>query len=312
LSGGPDTSANNTLANAFVSYCTYRAMTNTSTGTYNTPCEAYLMLNMCCFGGDDGLNMNMMKEAYLKVCGWFGLLPKFTQIKRGDFGVTFLARIYSKEVWNGDTNSCCDLRRQLTKFHTCTPLPSNVTPIEKLVQKSIGYYLTDKHSPIIGPFVTKVVSFSGFDVSSKFQRELRPYTTTDDASEQYPNSPADWMNDYLIDSLPNVDPTRLNNWLDKVIDITELLHPPMIAELNMPVVPQTIVINHETVLSSSPLNEKKKPVVVLVDKVVPMVVDAAPVITITPKVQLPISHQTTRTGQSRRGGLKRSRGRGAH
>jgi hypothetical protein len=189
----------------------------------------------------------MDQDAYKRSCALLGVTTKYEEVPNGSFGVKFLARIYSPNVWFGDTNSTCDLNRQLSKFHTCTALPNTVTAIQKLVEKCRGFCLSDPNTPILGPFTTKVVALAQGMPTVEVARALAPYSSLSYEDDQYPNSVSDWAEHYATEAIPGLNIPLFNAWLDIVESLDEMLSPPLLVEPKPPVYPtETVVLDTET------------------------------------------------------------------
>jgi len=232
-SGSPETSAFNSIDNAF---CCYLALRMTKrNGAFLDHAEAWAELLRNLFGGDDGLVRNLPKENLERAATMLGLTIKAEPVARGSFGVMFLARVYSPNVWFGDSNSCCDLQRQLSKFHVTSVLPSNVTAWQKLVQKARSFNDSDSNTPIIGPFCRKVVAMSQGVVLDPEQIHTESYNSRFPTDVQYPNEPADWMVAYAADL--DLDGARFNYWLQRATVQRDFLAPPLLTAprpLNLP------------------------------------------------------------------------------
>jgi hypothetical protein len=209
-SGSAETAVMNTLLNAFMAYVAYRE-------SGNSPDDAYAQLGI--YGGDDGISTNLAPELYTKVCEAFGqkLTPEVKH--RGDAGVNFLARYYSPEVWFGCQNSMCDVRRQLSKFHLTVALPSDITPMDKLVEKCRALVLTDPNTPIIGEFAQIVVKrmvthpMTKSDVLKDVVGSYLAKGVTE--GQQYPNNNVgDWMLDIVNLTCSDLDLDTFYCWLD--------------------------------------------------------------------------------------------------
>jgi hypothetical protein len=146
-SGARDTSCMNTLVNAFVNFNALR-----KSGL--SPTAAYKALGI--YGGDDGLTANLSFEHFEAAARDVGMSVKAEEWRRGEHGVNFLARVYSKDVWNGDPASCCDPIRSLGKFHLA--VPNSLTTSEAVVAKALCLAVADKDSPLVGPFVQAIVA----------------------------------------------------------------------------------------------------------------------------------------------------------
>lgn len=219
LSGGADTSCGNTLDTAYIAYLTYRMQGLTSD-------EAWRKLGV--YGGDDGLDTDVDPKIAAKAASLVGQKLDLETVKLGEPGVAFLARRYGPDVWYGDNNSCCDIRRQLAKFHLTVNLPGKVTKQQKLQEKSFSFALTDKNTPVIGEFVQKVLEVFPLR-SSEFKNVLGTWGVEMDAGKQYPNVHADWMDDIARSELQDFDLDRFRDWLAKC-DGGTIFDPPRFAE----------------------------------------------------------------------------------
>jgi hypothetical protein len=207
-SGSPETSEFNTLLNAFIAYMGYR---RTRRGTsFMTPTEVYFSLGI--YGGDDGLSADMCRDGAIRSARSMGQTLDLVRVPRGSLGVTFLARRYGPDVWFGDSNSCCDIVRQLSKFHLTVALPSNITPLRKLQEKAFAFWLTDRNTPIIGDFVCAVLEMHPYS-RDEWENICGMWRMTLDESKQYPNTPADWMNEIVRTELPNFDHQLFSDWI---------------------------------------------------------------------------------------------------
>lgn len=225
-SGCSLTSFLQTVRTAFCSYCAYRNI-KTEYGYVHTPLSAFNSLGI--HNGDDGADPDLPIQNHSWAAKKLGLRLEASSIPRGQPGVSFLARYYSDEIWYGRADSMCDIKRQLSKFHTTVRLPSNVQPEQKLVEKAMAYVATDGNTPIIGELCKTVLQVSAY----------RPQTPLGvgywwgrfEESTQYPNSNAGgWMDVELERLFPEFDRIVFNNWLATARSPTILLSPPLCAE----------------------------------------------------------------------------------
>jgi hypothetical protein len=135
---------------------------------------------------------------------------KVELIKRGQIGIMFLSRVYGPDVWYGDTNSCCDLPRQLSKFHVCQPFPPSVTAMEKLVEKAFAYSMSDMNTPIMGPLCQKALRGTKFE----FKNLHGVWNIDHDKDDQYPNEHCPWMDEYAHTALPEFDVVSFHQWAE--------------------------------------------------------------------------------------------------
>lgn len=240
-SGSPETSLFNSLVNAFVAFLALRK--TRVNGVFLSPSEAYDRLGI--YGGDDGLTPDVAATTYRESAKMIGQELTAEPVKRGEFGVKFLARMYGPEVWFGDDNSCCDVPRQLSKLHVTVALPNNVTPADKLVQKCINLALSDSNTPILGELALKSLGLANVDYKNysfdKRVEVLRSWVTMFGAEVQYPNRRAEWMTSYVSSVLPNFDFKRFRRWLYNALTLDDVLRapicqPPTAAKSAVPVV----------------------------------------------------------------------------
>jgi hypothetical protein len=201
LSGSPETSAFNTIVNAFMFYMAYRATKRN--GRYLTDAQAWKMLQTSVVvGGDDGVGGDVSKEAYSKACRMMGHVATGDVLQRGAKGVTFLARIYHPDVWYGNVNSCTDIKRAVLKFHTSANLPASVTPLQKMAEKCQSVMKTDSHTPILGDLASAFLRCYNGKAASGDGGWWAQY----DLDDQFPNSNDDaWMDDLVHEQIPTYD-----------------------------------------------------------------------------------------------------------
>lgn len=259
LSGSPETSLTNTIESAFIKFLAMRRTHNPMTGTFYTKEEAWdSMQEQSEFGGDDGLMGETSKEAYAKAASEMGHVATADVIPRGGSGVTFLARYYGPGVWTGDPNNMCDILRQLSKFHT-TPVriknnenpTAAVTPTQKLTEKCISYYYTDRETPIIGEFCQSWLKHKGIDVPSRYDtdndvRDLSWWAREFGKDDQFVNRRTDWMEDYVNKAIPTFDWDGWNSWLSKDKTDKDFLEVPCFSEaIHLKTTKASVVINGE-------------------------------------------------------------------
>jgi hypothetical protein len=150
LSGSPETSAFNSIDNAFVAFCAFRR------GEHRMPNQitsAYQALGL--YGGDDGLTAGLSPSLYAETASLLGLklTPEVSQ--RGQ-RVKFMSRYFSNP-WCGDCGSYTDVARQLGKLHL-THAGSDVSDDIVLYRKALGYLLTDRKTPFLGVWSAAVIA----------------------------------------------------------------------------------------------------------------------------------------------------------
>jgi len=223
-SGSPETSLFNTLVNAFTAFLALR-MTKVD-GVHLTPEEAFERLGI--YGGDDGLTADVDPKTYTKAATMLGQVLTIEPVKRGEPGIKFLARIYSPDVWFGDANTMCDVKRQVVKFHVTVRMNSNVTPRMKLLEKIRSFSLSDYETPIIGDLCQAVSRiYSQPILENKYTAPIQTWLSRYDLKNQYENKRADWMIAHTEQVLPEFEYKRFLQWCERVQTLDQVLQSPM-------------------------------------------------------------------------------------
>lgn len=226
-SGCSATSLSQTLRAAFTAYLAFRH-SRTAGGQYYSPRAAFDAIGIHL--GDDGLDGDLTVESHQWAATRVGLVLEAGLVRDGEPGVTFLARYYSPQVWYGRLDSMCDVKRQLSKFHTTVRLPSNVTPEAKLVEKARGYYATDSNTPVIGELCSRVVERFGSERSDALG--IASWWSKFDHSVQFPNSnDGGWMDAEFDRLFPEFDRKIFNDWLCECRDVSDFLAAPLCCEI---------------------------------------------------------------------------------
>jgi hypothetical protein len=247
-SGCSATSLFQTLRAAFNAYLAFRHTPRNGGATYS-PAEAFAALGVHL--GDDGLDGNLPIDSHKWASRATGLKLEAQVVRRGERGVNFLARYYSPTVWTGLPDSMCDVKRQLSKFHTTVRLPANVTPEQKFVEKATSYVATDGNTPVIGQLCKKLLLLSPH--RPKHLSGIGSWWSKFDASVQFPNRNVDgWMDVEFNDQFPEFDRAQFNKWLAESSTSPELLSPPICAETKPATPCQSDVVVDEEVVPSRP------------------------------------------------------------
>jgi len=235
-SGEPGTSFFNTIANMFTVYLGFRATAGPN-GEYLTPEDAYEQTLKGMFGGDDGKANDLEDQPFLKACTMLGLKAKINNIRRGDLGVEFLARCFTRDVWFGNPSNCCDPARQLSKFHVSVNRPENISPETILLEKCTSFALTDGNTPVIGPFAKRVVHIAQTDYrfhlspnSSYLASLVESGVSLYDGPELFCNEPHDDYLEIFFSKLPNFSVDTFQYWLEPLNSLTHALSPPLCQE----------------------------------------------------------------------------------
>jgi len=232
-SGSPETSDFNSEDNAFVAFVAYTLMGLTADAAWD-------MLGV--YGGDDGLSRDVDPVFYEKAAMMCGQAYKIEPVARGECGIAFLAREYSPYVWAGETDSMCDVKRQVSKLHLTVAL-NHETAFSRLTHKYNGLYMSDRCTPIIGHIVTQFVATFGWRTP---ELQHASYNSRYPLAVQYPNlNVGGWMDSRVEASMPTFDCYTLAEWLRASTDDEDYW-------LNMPM----------CVIPSAPVNKHSEPAVV--------------------------------------------------
>lgn len=226
-SGSAETAVLNTILTAFIAFLAFRMSTKPGGGFYDSR-EAWGALGI--YGGDDGGTPNLRKDKAEKAAKVMGQILTSSVIPRGEVGVQFLARHYGPGVWFGDNNTCCDIRRQLSKFHVTVHL-NKVTHVGKLLEKAFAFSLSDAETPVIGPFVLKVLNLYRASCGKDYEytNALNIWNTHVGSDKHYPNRYDTWMDDLLEDQFAGAaELSGFTEWLDGVEGLYGCLDPPCI------------------------------------------------------------------------------------
>jgi len=206
LSGSPETSSFNTICTKFNNFVARRLDGHDVMDAFDAT-GRYGM-----FGGDDGLATEVTVSSYETSARMLGLKLKCDTLPRGASGVNFLARFYGPNVWYGDSNSCTDPARALSKLHTTHR--RNTEPRKKLLEKCRAIAITDAGTPILGQFALHVLDEAG-ELPGRCSNES--WWSRYDVSVQFPNNHADWMDDLVAHQLPDLDHVAVERLMTKSI-----------------------------------------------------------------------------------------------
>jgi hypothetical protein len=246
LSGSPETACFNSIANAFCAFLAWR-MTQTELG-YFGPDQAWNRLGI--YGGDDGLTSDLSQITYERAARKLGLKLTYDKVARGKHGVTFLNRVYGPQVWYGEPDSHCDVKRAITKFHATVHMPQNVTNEMKLVDKAFAYWLTDRNTPIIGAFVSAVVKQINVE-QYNFKNYTENWYAQYAQEVQFPNEFREWMLEDVMSQLPLFNFDLFIEWIGKTHTLTSLMQPPCFMEKEQPPsVTQDVIVEGDLISST--------------------------------------------------------------
>jgi hypothetical protein len=258
-SGCSATSVLQTLRKVFCSFLAYRHTKRPDGSTYG-PQEAFGALGI--HAGDDGLDPDLPVASHEWAASKVGLLIEAATVDRGFSGVNFLARYYSDQVWQGRLDSMCDVKRQLSKFHTTVRLPDNILAEHKLVEKCMAYVATDGNTPVFGPLCKRVLVLSHY--RPKTSHGIANWWSRFEQSRQFPNNNADgWMDVEFYRQFPEFDHSIFDHWLAKTKSATEILKAPLCAEPR-PATPSTVdvVVDGDVLPAREPDTvDQKEPII---------------------------------------------------
>jgi hypothetical protein len=205
-SGDPRTSNSQTLRNGFIHYGGFRRMGK-------KPQDAWDSLGL--YAGDDGFTADLPAEHIIAAAAAIGQVYEVNTVLRGQEGVQFLGRYYGPNVFSGDDNSVCDIRRALSKLHLS--IPGQYTPAEKASQKAFALMLTDRNTPVLGQWAKRVSA--AFPLTRDLDpRDVSWWAYKYGASEQWPNLVGTWALNLLQRQIPDFDFARFNHWIQTCED----------------------------------------------------------------------------------------------
>lgn len=235
-SGSPETSAFNSIANAFMAY--YALRRTQRDGAFMSPQEAYAGLGI--YGGDDGLTGDVPPHVYTKACADVGQTLVAEEITRGKIGVKFLARYYSPEVWYGCIDSMADVGRQLSKFHTSVRVRPQVTPADILVEKATGFLYSDPNTPLLGPLCHKVAMLSAGRRHVPVP-EVKRWNSGPEFGYTPNEDTGGWMSQVVEMTLPGFDHKKFHAYLHAATSLEDLLTFPVCLPVK-PAVPLSVPV----------------------------------------------------------------------
>lgn len=241
ISGRNDTPTANSIKQLGLIYYALRVL------GYDHDMACYTLKNHTIVLGDDGL-CRMEARGYEKVASDFNLKLESFEVRPTDYHtrVTFLSRIYPREVFFSSPNSCADLPRALSKVHTSTlEIRNPVMAREKGYMKALSIFLMDPNTPLLSWWAKKVIK----DCSNEFSNktfEPQTWNARHDASVQYPNENiGNWMEEYVQDVLPDFNADALWNWSTSSSACGNVLFPPLCLERIPPPITEEVIIDRE-------------------------------------------------------------------
>lgn len=263
-SGSPETSNFNTLDNMFVNYLARRLNTDSLPSTIHAKFTEVLQLSI--FGGDDSLAADLPAIKLQRACKMLGLIVKVKTIQRNQGGATFLSRVFTPDVWNGDPNNCADILRQMRKLHVSHIRPQSVTDQQYLVDKMAGYLYSDSNTPYLGELAKKT------DMLAK-NRNLKPDPSNlsylakwaSESGTAFPNEYRDYFLEYAHQTMPKFKEDIFHQHLDNCTDLDQLLIFPLCMEEEPPEIPlnngkpeATIHVDGETISVARPKSKVRE------------------------------------------------------
>lgn len=236
-SGSAETAKFNTFLNALIAFHCWRATRRD--GVYLDADAAWERL--CCgmYGGDDGFTIDADPQTYVKVAAMWQQELETDVIKFGQVGVNFLSRYFSPRVWYGDSNSTCDLVRQVSKLHTT--VGCSLVPMQKLREKLTALALTDSRTPIVRQLIETFKAAGGVLLTEVSIDS--GWFTQFAAAVQFPNEDGEgWMESYWEQRMPWFDAQCYVTALSRVVNADDLLSLPVCGSPPMPTVKQDTVI----------------------------------------------------------------------
>jgi len=220
-SGSAETALFNSILTKFIDYLSRRLA-----GVPDR--EAYAAKGQ--MAGDDSIaeaiSDTVIGGTFLEKAGaMMGQKVENVEFKFGAPGVNYLSRFYTDEVWYGNPCSTCDIPRALAKLHMSVARP--MAPINKLEQKLVGLYHTDRHTPIIREIVEAALKV-GLNINIEVDPKMTSYWVRYEGDDNWPNARIPDELEWVKRGLPHADWSALTEYLETVAEIAQLLTMPLI------------------------------------------------------------------------------------
>jgi hypothetical protein len=257
-SGSMLTSLMNTILSAFMRYLGGRLNPKgNETGRALTPKEAYS--NIGNIGGDDTLFWEVENYPVCRYIRAAAILGHKMEVAYPEYP-SFLGRRYGG-LKGGSTSSCAAPERVLFKLHMTND--KLATPETKILEKALAIAATDKYTPIIGIWASKVIEIlkpqmsdleklkeSRSDISQSLYLALMD---EDPIEEMQPEKLEDWMSDVWNKELAGFNIEKFITDLNQCVILDDLL---IMGPYKMSVMPSTIELMTEDVNGAKKLNKK--------------------------------------------------------
>jgi len=189
LSGGTDTSCFNSVDGKFIATLAY-TMTQVE-GKYMSVEDAFEKKTLQ--GGDDGVAPDLDPEIFDRAAALCGAKAKCARYERGSFGVNFLGRKYSPDVFFGSPDSMQDFMRTATKWHLCSDTAGVHADWLHAVNKAMSGLMDDPNTPLLSDWNACVLAQYGAQGKFKFIPEDWSYRSLQQG-DHYPNeNSGGWM-----------------------------------------------------------------------------------------------------------------------
>jgi len=216
-SGSPTTTDGNTMINAYIVYCALREHGLTIKQAWK---------RMGLLFGDDGNTANYdgsMKHELETVAADIGMTLKAEVVKPGD-PVPYLGRYFVDPLLMGD--SFADPMRTISKLHMTSN--KGVTKEQALVNKAMGYLMTDGLTPIVGSWARKVLeTYPKYHFAGASREELWR------VNNAWPQKSRDDIRDAMAKVL-DISPTELE-MLDDIVVSSPLEELPVLLDKELEV-----------------------------------------------------------------------------
>jgi len=247
-SGFAETTVGNTAYNMAKDYVAARTERLPS-GAFRSKEETLAVLGI--YMGDDSLSKYIGTEHLIKTGTALGLVLEVEQCQAPDPGVNFISRFYGPYVWTGDASSTCDLPRICSKIHVGNR--GIESPAVKLQQRMVGLYLSDKNTPLIGPYASVTMELLG--APKVINKDLSGFYAEIASDAQFPNENVlGWMEGFWTQRCPNLMLDLVQGFIaDCLIDPEMLFTPPLFFRPSPIVAPAEMVTDLPSTVVGKPL-----------------------------------------------------------
>jgi len=230
-SGSMETAMMNTLSNTLIYYYAKRL-----TGASESVARRWLGTKLIT-GGDDGLACDLDPDCLERAGEVLKFPLKVEEFPRGAPGITFLSRVFTTAVWDGDNSSWMDLMRQMRKYHVTN---GSLTVGEWAFSRLTAYVRSDAKTPLISILIPLLDRFVGIQGREIRRTETNWWTNQGEGDHDWPQGEICLHegDEYLADNMPGFNVEAFATWALECSEADDddfallFLRPPVCLELD--------------------------------------------------------------------------------